>query len=136
MTTDQDTAALVDRVRDYIVYGLHGSNLELQNLLDQAAAALERPAPPELAGWRWVPEEPTDAMWGGLARDIVFWDRYGKHNGSELHAHLKSLGREMPDWLAKEIPDTDQVPPKGTVAACIYKAMLQAAPTPAPKGEI
>lgn len=92
---------------------------EIKAMLFEAAQMLPK-------GYCIVPAEPTEPMWGHLARDIVFWNRYGKHNGTELHAHLKSLGRETPEWLAKEIPDTDQVPPKGTVAACIYKAMLEA----------
>jgi hypothetical protein len=79
------------------------------------------------AGYAIVPMEPTEPMWSELARDIVMWDRFPRHTGADLHAHLRSLGRTIPDWLAKEIPDTDQVPPKGTVAACIYKAMIEAA---------
>ena len=75
-----------------------------------------------------VPKEPTPEMWGELARDIVMWDRFPVHTGLQLHKHLKSIGREIPDWLVKEIPPTDQTPPKGAVAACIYKAMLEASP--------
>lgn len=75
--------------------------------------------------------EPSEPMWGGLARDIVMWQRMtanGAANGAKLHKHLLSIRPgPVPDWLAKEIPATDQVPPKGTVAACIYKAMLMAA---------
>lgn len=83
------------------------------------------------AGWKVVPEEPTEAMWGGLARQIVFWVRMGDQRGSALHLHLKRSWHDVvPEWLAKEIPDADQVPPKGTVAACIYKAMLAEAPSP------
>lgn len=77
-----------------------------------------------------VPWQPTEEMWGGLARDIVFF-LYGydaPHYGSRLHKHLRSAGREIPAWLLTEIPDEDHTPPKGTFAACIYKAMLEAAP--------
>lgn len=73
--------------------------------------------------------EPTEPMWGELARDIVFWCRFPKHDGAALHSHLKSIGRVIPDWLSTEIPNTSQVPPKGTVAACIWKAMNAAALT-------
>lgn len=78
---------------------------------------------------RVVPCEPTEKMWDGLARDLVMWSRT-RGCGDELYALLRGLGREVPDWLVKEIPDTHHVPPKGTVAACIYKAMVEKAPIP------
>ena len=73
--------------------------------------------------------EPSKEMWGGLARDIVMWTRFtGIPTGEGLHKHLRSIRPDpIPEWLTKEIPDTNQTPPKGTVAACIYKAMLEAA---------
>jgi hypothetical protein len=79
-------------------------------------------------GFVVVPVEPTEAMWGGLARDLIMWDR-GLPNqyGSTLYKHLRACGREIPDWLLAEIPDIDHTPPKGTVAVCIYRAMLAAA---------
>ena len=77
-----------------------------------------------------VPKEPTEAQCGGLARELVMWCRFDKPTGAALYAQLKSLGEEIPNWLAREIPNTGHVPPKGTVAACIYKAMLSAAPEP------
>lgn len=70
--------------------------------------------------------EPTEAMWAGLARDIVMWRGFRNPTGRELHAYLRGLGREIPDWLTEEIPDNDHMPPKGTVAACIFKAMIDA----------
>jgi hypothetical protein len=82
------------------------------------------------AGWKLVPVEPTEGMWAHLARDIVFW-LYATpepHYGSKLHDFLRNCGTEIPDWLSKEIPDTGSTPPKGTVAVCIYKAMIAAAP--------
>lgn len=82
-------------------------------------------------GYAIVPKEPTEAMWGGLARDIVMWQRMtanGSPTGISLHKHIRSIRPEpIPEWLTKEIPETNQTPPKGTVAACIYKAMLEAA---------
>ena len=79
------------------------------------------------AGYAIVPVEPTGEMWGGLARDIVFWTRLdGQPTGAKLYEFLRSLGRDIPDWLLKEIPDVDHVPPKGTVAVVIFKAMLSA----------
>lgn len=84
-----------------------------------------------------VPTEPTKEQWSGLARDIVFWlymDGSNRPTGEKLHKHLKRSGVPIPDWLAKEIPDVDYVPEKGTVAAVIYKAMVEAAPAGNPKG--
>lgn len=76
-----------------------------------------------------VPIEPTEEMWSGLARAIVMWCQFdAPHYGSKLHQHLKMSGETIPDWLLEEIPDIDHTPPKGTVAACIYKAMVEAAP--------
>ncbi len=73
-----------------------------------------------------VPVEPTEEMWGGIARQMIMWLRMPNPTGHELHLHLKRAWHEpMPEWLAKEIPDTDHVPPKGTVAACIFKAMIE-----------
>ncbi len=79
-------------------------------------------------GFVVVRAEPTEAMWGGLARDLVMWDR-GMPNqyGSTLYKHLRASGKPIPDWLLAEIPDIDHTPPKGTVAVCIYKAMIRAA---------
>ncbi len=78
-----------------------------------------------------APREPTEAMWGGLARDIIMWTRFPHQSGSALHAHLRNCSAApVPAWLLAEIPDTDAVPPKGTVAACIYKAMLAAIQEP------
>lgn len=104
---------------------------EMSGALECLFASL--PAPQAVqAGWKLVPVEPTSEMWGELARDIVWWMYMSPapHYGSKLHAHLTALGREIPDWLAKEIPNVQHTPPKGTVAACIYKAMLTVAPSP------
>lgn len=75
-----------------------------------------------------VPVEPTEAQWGGLARDIVFWlyMTEAPHYGCKLHAFLRDMGSPIPDWLTKEIPDIKHTPSKGSVAICIYKAMLAA----------
>lgn len=83
------------------------------------------------AGFVVVPIVPTEAQWSGLARDLVMWRdmQFGRDAGGRaLYRHLSRIGRDIPDWLRKEIPDTDHVPPKGAVAACIYRAMLAAAP--------
>jgi hypothetical protein len=81
------------------------------------------------AAYKTVPTQPTEEQWGGLARDIVMWTRMhcGRPTGALLHDHLRRLGRTIPAWLVEEIADDDNVPAKGTVAACIYKAMVEAA---------
>lgn len=82
-------------------------------------------APPD--GWVMVPTEPTEEQWGGLARDIIMWWSFDRPTGASLFKHLSSSGRDIPNWLRDEIKDTDHVPPKGTIAAVVYKAMLNAA---------
>lgn len=74
-----------------------------------------------------APRIPTEAMWGGLARDIVTWQRMYSPGatGRQLHDHLTALGRKIPDWLKEEIPIDSLTCPKGTVAAVIYRAMIE-----------
>lgn len=104
----------------------HGSAVDMMTL-DKVVKAQAVPS-----GWKLVPVEPTEAQWGELARDIVFW--YGTctppHHGAKLHTFLRNMGRVVPHWLIEEINDSDSTPAKGTVAAVIYKAMLEAAPAP------
>lgn len=74
---------------------------------------------------RLMPLEPTDRMWSGLARDIMAFLLMGApHYGSKLHAHLKMLGHELPDWFEEEIPNIDHTPAKGDFLVAIYKAMI------------
>lgn len=86
----------------------------------------------EQAGYKVVPVEPTEEMWGGLARDIMMWlDMYDGHKKTprNLFNHLDNLGREIPDWLREgEMAHLDHVPSKGTRCYIIYRAMLAAAP--------
>ncbi len=64
------------------------------------------------------------------------WLHMNDHTGAALYRHLRAAGREIPDWLLAEIPDEKHVPPKSDVAAAIYKAMVEAAPSaPAEGGE-
>ena len=74
-----------------------------------------------------VPREPTEEMWSGLARQLVLWRDMSDNTGRGLYQHLKAAGWPVPDWLRKEIPDTNHVPAKGDVAVVIYRAMLAAA---------
>lgn len=78
-------------------------------------------------GYVTVPREPTEAMWGGLARAIIMWTRFGRPSEKALLNHLKSVGEAVPAWLAAECRDIDHVPPKGSVAVWVYRAMVDAA---------
>jgi len=95
----------------------HGLMLR-EMYLAQASAAIE------------AMREPTEAMWGGLARQLVMWCRNTQPSGKSLYFNLRHSGTPIPDWLQEEIPHTTHVPPKGTVAACIWKAMISAALAP------
>lgn len=74
-----------------------------------------------------APIMPDEEMWGGLARDLVFWMQItpGAWTGTSLHKCLKRKGTPIPEWLAKEIPDADSSPSKGTIVSCIYLAMTE-----------
>ena len=101
-------------------------------LMLQAWKAAKAQAVPE--GWRLVPVEPTPDQFGGMARDIIQWLRFteSKDQHSEsLNKWIKDMGNEIPDWLYSE-PEVNHlskhVLSKGTIAAIIYKSMLDAAP--------
>ena len=128
MTATRETLreAVARAIRD-----LTFSALTMDETRDVADAAL---AAIEAAGWRIVPADATEEQWGGLARAILFWwGGMDRPTGILLYQHLRLTGETIPDWLIAEIPEIDHVPPKGTVAACIYRAMLEAAPSIAEK---
>ena len=85
-------------------------------------------------GWKLVPVEPTTEQYGGLARDIIQWMRFtpsSNQHSESLIDWLKSMGNEIPNWLMGENEInhlSKHVLSKGTIAAIIYKAMLEAAP--------
>jgi hypothetical protein len=89
----------------------------------------------EASEWRTVPVDPPESMWGGLARAIIMWTRFNRPSEQALLRHLKASGETIPEWLAKECRDIDHVPPKGSVAVWVYRAMLDAAPSPAASDE-
>lgn len=71
--------------------------------------------------------EPSEAMWGGLARDIVFWlDTTDKRTPRSLFEFLGNVGREVPEWLKAhmEMANLDHAISKGTRAIIIFLAML------------
>lgn len=74
--------------------------------------------------FKMVPVEPNDAQCGETARDIVMWWSFSPPTGDALYKHLRRCGRLIPSWLPDLIADRMYVPPKGAVAAAIYRAML------------
>ena len=84
--------------------------------------------------WQLVPVEPTEAQFGGMARDIIQWLRFteSKDQHSEsLVKWLKDMGNEIPSWLYSEREVnklSKHVISKGTISAIIYKSMIEVAP--------
>lgn len=89
-------------------------------------------------GWKPVPVEPTEEMWGGLARHLMMWLDFGNPTVEALRKHLDMLNIEWPAWMDAESELRGSgVPSKGTRATLIYKAMLAAAPAqPAAQGSV
>ena len=76
-------------------------------------------------GWKLVPVEPTEEMWGGLARHLMMWLDFGNPTVEALRKHLDMLNIEWPAWMDAESELRGSgVPSKGTRATLIYKAML------------
>ena len=69
--------------------------------------------------------EPSEAMWGGLARDIMMAFDMNLKTPNGIRKHLTLLGRAIPDWLEQEFQGTgqDSVLSKGTRCTLIWKAM-------------
>ncbi len=83
-----------------------------------------------LAKLSW-PEEPTEAMWNGLARDIIFWqDTLGNEPPTPrtLFDFLDNTGTEIPQWLRDEpeCKNLDHAISRGTRVVIIYRAMRAA----------
>lgn len=79
-----------------------------------------------------VPVEPTEAMWSGLARQLVFaFQMQAPHTPRRVLAFLENTGTEIPTWLKDEpeMQALDHSISKGTRAVMIYRAMLNARPT-------
>lgn len=120
----------VERVADAIIneFGEHSGFRQILDDTDQSTylalrAALARRA---IAAMR----EPSEAMWSGLARDIIMWmDTGGRKTPRSLFEHLDLIGRDVPEWLKNEAEfgNLDHVPSKGTRAVIIFRAMVEAA---------
>ena len=82
-------------------------------------------------GYKLVPVEPTEEMWGGLTRHLVKYmqshDRYCPKTLGEYISRF--IGFEnIPDWLNKEITDweSDHAFATADLGVFIYKAMIEA----------
>ncbi len=73
--------------------------------------------------------EPSEAQWGGLARQIIFWMDMSPKTPRALFAHLERSGHAIPQWLRDEpeMKALDHTVSKGTRAALVYRAMIDAA---------
>lgn len=103
------------------------------NLPPVEAAVLAEPMQGQQVpdGWQLVPKEPTEAMWSGLARDIVMAWRFNNWTPAKMAEFMESTGHEVPEWLKKEpeMNNPDHTMSKGTCAVLLWKAMLAAAPS-------
>lgn len=77
-----------------------------------------------------VPFNPTEAMWGGLARAIMMWmDLSCRKSAKTLYQHLEDTGRDIPEWFKEEAElkdrTSDHFISKGTRVVLIWKAMYQ-----------
>lgn len=100
--------------------------LALSGKMADPAEHLRALIPP---GWRLAPWEPTEAMWCGLARQLIMWHDLGRPSVANLREHLDNCGEEWPAWMDGEGELTGEgVPSKGTRATLIYKAMLAEVP--------
>ena len=83
-------------------------------------------------GYKLVPYNPTEEMWGGLARHLVkYMQSHDRYCPKTLGKYInRFIGFEnIPDWLNKEIPDweSDHAFATADLPVFIYKAMLEAA---------
>ena len=101
---------------------------------DVVVSELKKSEAAATEGWKLVPVEPTIEQYGGLARDIIQWMRFtpsSDQHSQSLIEWLKNMGNEIPSWLMDENEInhlSKHVLSKGTIAAIIYKAMLEASP--------
>jgi hypothetical protein len=81
--------------------------------------------------------EPDEAMWGGLARQMMLWLGFERATPRTLFTHLQSSGYEIPQWLRDEpeMQALDHVPSKGTRCVLIFRAMLDSISQPSPAQE-
>lgn len=80
-------------------------------------------------GYKLVPFNPTEEMWGGLARHLVKYiqmhDRYSPKSLGKYISRFIGL-KNIPDWLNKEVPDweSDHAFATADLGVFVYKAMI------------
>ena len=84
-------------------------------------------------GYKLVPFNPTEEMWGGLARHLVkYMQSHDRYCPKTLGKYIsRFIGfKNIPDWLNKEVPDweSDHAFATADLGVFIYKAMIGAAP--------
>ena len=82
-------------------------------------------------GYKLVPCNPTEEMWGGLTRHLVkYMQSHDRYCPETLGKYInRFIGFEnIPDWLNKEIPDweSDHAFATADLGVFIYKAMIEA----------
>lgn len=82
-------------------------------------------------GYKLVPCNPTEEMWGGLARHLVKYmqshDRYCPKTLGKYISRFIGI-KNIPDWLNKEVPnwESDHAFATADLGVFIYKAMIDA----------
>lgn len=73
-------------------------------------------------------QEPSEAVWDGLPRDLIMWMDMEPKTPRGLFRHLKLCRGKVPEWLTKEpeMGSLDHTVSKGSRAVLVYKAMLAA----------
>lgn len=73
-------------------------------------------------------QEPSEAVWDGLPRDLIMWMDMESKTPRGLFRHLKLCRGHVPEWLTKEpeMGNLDHVVSKGSRAVLVWKAMLSA----------
>lgn len=83
-------------------------------------------------GYKVVPCNPTEEMWGGLSRHLVkYMQSHDRYCPKTLGKYIsRFIGfKNIPDWLNKEVPDweSDHAFATADLGVFIYKAMIRAA---------
>lgn len=78
-------------------------------------------------GFKMVPVEPSEDMWGSLARDLVkYMQSHDRYCPKTLKKYFDRFIGEPPGWLSKEVGnwDSDHAFATADLGVFIYKAMI------------
>lgn len=83
-------------------------------------------------GYKLVPCNPTEEMWGGLARHLIkYMQSHDRYCPKTLGKYIsRFIGfKNIPDWMNKEVPnwESDHAFATADLGVFIYKAMIGAA---------